>query len=443
MGNVSGVVASDDFSFSEDQTIPMKANNTNFLLVNNENGFENFQAEGIIGLNLDNTPIKKNIIYRLYEQNQISSPRFSLFLSSVSDSRLYIGDYSQNTAISGFYRQMHFCAVDRKSTNWSCNINAVEVNKKSFSIESKFTLDSGISYLIIPISDFKIIKKQIIEETNSDCIFNENHQLLCRCASPDIFPNLHLKTEGGSFEIKLNKLIDFYPKMTYSCRFEVFVDMNNYDNWVFGANVMKDTLFSFDIATRKIGFYQNPDVKAFANKENLVIYTEENGDPKIGYMFALAFIFLLLYAIIKCSNNEKFMSGNTTNESFELAHGPSSKGNNKIEMLKKDLHNRNNSEDFDKYAEYKNLEEKNLKSNLNSNTNHIRTNLNNANNNINSKVLNDSYEMKNKISDNSVDISDGNNSDVNMKKSKNEKYKFLKKDMKVKNEKVENLIDEK
>lgn len=438
MGNVSGTVASDDLSFSEDETIPMQANNTNFLLVNHQNGFENFQAEGLIGLNLHDTQNKKNLIYRLYEQGQISSPRFSLFLSSGSESRLYIGDYSQNTAISGLYRQMRFCAVERKSANWSCAVSAVEVNKKSFAIESKFTLDSGISYLIIPISDFKIIKKQIIEETNSDCIFNENHQLLCRCATPDIFPDLRLKTEGGSFEIKLNKLIDFYPKMTYSCRFEVFVDMNNYDNWVLGANVMKDSLFSFDISARKIGFYQNPDVKAFANKENLVIYTEDNADPKIGYMFALGFIFVMLYAIIKCSNNEKFMSGNSANESFELTQGPGSAvAGNKMEMGKKDFQNRK-SDDFEKYAGYKNVEENNLKSNLSINDNK------NVNNNVNSKVLNDSFDdVRNKIREKSLEISDGNKSGVGSKKSKNEKYKFLKKDIEVKNEKVENLIDEK
>jgi len=219
MGNATGTVASDDFSFSQDETIPMNANNTNFLLVTHQNGFENIKAEGLIGLNLHNTPTKKNIIYRLYEQGQISSPRFSLFLSSGSDSRLYIGDYSQNTAISGLYRQMRFCGVERKSSNWSCAVSALEINKKLFPIESKFTLDSGISYLIIPISDFKIIKRQIIEETNSDCIFNENHQLLCRCSSPDIFPDLKLKTEGGSFEIKLNKLIDFYSIVPISLEY--------------------------------------------------------------------------------------------------------------------------------------------------------------------------------------------------------------------------------
>lgn len=425
----------------------MQANNTNFLLVSHQNGLENFKADGLIGLNLHNTHSKKNIIYRLYEQGQISSPRFSLYLSSISESRLFIGDYSSNTAISGIYRQMHFCNVDSKSSNWSCAVSAIEINKKNYVIESKFTLDSGISYLIVPISDFKIIKKQIIEETKSDCIFNENHQLLCRCGSPNIFPDLKLKIEGGSFEIKLNNLIDFYPKMTYACRFEVFVDMNNYDNWILGANVMKDTLFSFDIANRKIGFYQNPDIKSFVNKENLVIYTEDDGNPKIGYLFALGFIFLLLYAIIKCSNNEKFMSGNSNNESFELFNGPkNNETGNKMDLLRKDLKNRN-SEDFENYSEYKNLDEKILeRKNEIINVDKSNETKLNVNNNINSKILlNDSYEITNKISEKTVEATDSINSPGNEKKGKNEKYKFLKKEIEFKNNtnKVQNLIDDK
>jgi hypothetical protein len=414
MGNVSGTLGTETFRFTEDDSPKLVSNNTNFLLVKHQNGFESFKADGLIGLNIHNNPNKKNIIYNLYEQGQISSPRYSLYLSSGSESRLYIGDYSQNTVISSLYRQMNYCSVGKKEYNWSCNISGIEVNKKSYFVESKFTLDSGISYLIIPISDFKIIKKQIIEETNSDCIFNENHQLLCRCSSPDIFPDLRLKTADGysPFEIKLNKLIDFFPKLTYSCRFEIFVDMNNYDNWILGANVMRDTLFSFDIASRKIGFYQNPDVKAFVNKENLIVYSEENGDFKIGYAFALIFVFLLLYSLIKCSNNEKFMSGfdkKNSNDSFEL-DGLGGEKENKMDLLKKDLKKRSNT-DFDKYTMIKDFEEKNpITKNDKLNNNNIKD------------FINDGGE-KNKILNASIEINDHNNSN----KSKNEKLKFLNK----------------
>ena len=76
MGNVSGVVVSDDFSFSEDETIPMQANNTNFLLVTHQNGFENFQAEGLIGLNLHKTPKPQNP-----KTPQISAPNLYLIIS--------------------------------------------------------------------------------------------------------------------------------------------------------------------------------------------------------------------------------------------------------------------------------------------------------------------------------------------------------------------------
>lgn len=357
MGNVSGVIVTDTFSFNEDDTLQMQTNNTHFLLADYQNGFENYKADGLVGLNIHNTPNKKNIIYQLYEQKQISSPRFSLFLSSNNaESRLYIGDYSQNTAISSFYRQMNYCQVGKKESNWSCQMNEIEIDKKKFNIDSKVTFDSGISYLIIPISDFKIIKKQIIEETNSDCIFNENHQILCRCSSPDVFPNLKLKIEGGFYQIKLNKLIDYFPKLTYSCRFEVFIDMNNFDNWIFGTNVMKDTLFSFDISGRKLGFYQNPDVKLVLNKENLVISNEETGNPKIGYIFGIMFILLLLYAVIKCSNNDSFMGGLLRkSSSFEISNKDNAI---KMQDLKKNL----KVDDFNKFN-YKQFNDKHEENN--------------------------------------------------------------------------------
>ena len=350
MGNVSGMISAETFNFIEDETLQLNTNNTNFLLVNNQNGFDNFKADGLVGLNVHNTPNKKNLIFQLYEQGHIALPRYSLYLSSTSgDSRLYIGDYSQNTAISNLYRQMNYCQVGKGENSWSCNINEIEINKKKIPVESKITIDSGISYLIIPISDFKIIKKQIIDETKSDCIFNENHQLLCRCENPEIFPNIKLKIEGNYFNINLSKLIDFFPKLAYSCRFEIFVDMNNFDNWIFGTNIMKDTIFSFDLNSRKLGFNQNPDLKSLINKENLIIYNDDKGEPKIGYILAIVFIILLLFAIIKCANNDKFMLGSSNNksDSFELGNMDDM---NKLASLKKNL----NNTDFENFN-YKNF----------------------------------------------------------------------------------------
>jgi hypothetical protein len=323
------------------------------------------KADGVIGLGFPDPkhPEYSNFITQLQNQGVIPLPKFSLYFSSSNlvESKLFIGDFSQGTLLSPFYKQMSYCQVDKSDYKWGCNLQQIEVNKNKREVSSKLNIDSGSSFLTIPIADFQIIKKFLIDNTKAECIRNESNQLLCKCANPTIFPDIHLIVGASNlFTIQTQKIINYYPALTYQCRFAIIIDMDNDDTWTLGTSVLANSLFSFDMNARKIGFIQNNiELHNLMRKDTLILPPSEDQDGKIVYVFVLGAILLILYATVKFANEGKFMSSKRSN-SFDYSNMEDKK---RVEMLK----NKFNEEGYD-FDDVNNFENK--KSTNNKKTKH-------------------------------------------------------------------------
>lgn len=353
MGNISGYPSLDSISLFEDLNYEKinRVSNMTMIFVDKEEGFNYMLADGVVGLGLESkniqlndtnrSLIQNNLINEYYKQGLISLPRFSLYLSSTPrvDSKLYIGDFSKATLLSPLYQQMVYCDTPKKFKQWGCQMDYIEVNKTKYNLNSNAYIDSGSTYLTIPVGDFKFIKNYVLDsatENDSDCKLSESGQILCKCSSPYIFPNITLFLDSSPFTIITSEIIDYFPNLAYQCRFEAFVDLNNFYTWTLGITAIKNALFSFDITNRRIGFVQSAkEMNNLINKDNILIEPSDNVDSKLGYFFALIFIIIIIFGLMKFSTSE-----NNRSDSFNYGN---LEDKQKIELIK----NKFNTDEYD------------------------------------------------------------------------------------------------
>jgi hypothetical protein len=270
-----------------------------FILTDKEEGLSGFNCDAVMGLGIDK--LYPSLVEELYEQKKINSPRFSIYLSE-KESRVLLGDYSQSPVLSSTYRQMTFCNAHNA---WKCEANKFEVNKKSIPIESYALIDTTSHLLKIPISDYKIFKKYILEPNNSICQINSN-QLACKCEKPNKFPDFSLFINNSPIVISTEKIIDYYPNLEFQCVFQILIDNDNLDTWILGTNVLQDILFSFDTLSKKIGFVQSPtNFRSLILKQE--IYEEIGTDSpsdKLIWLFVMIFVMLCMYGLVRFANGD-------------------------------------------------------------------------------------------------------------------------------------------
>lgn len=345
-----------------------------YISVDQISGLQDLQIDGVLGLGPEskaNTVEYTNFVSQLHKQGQIKFPRFSIFLSKTGiGSRLLIGDFSQGTQLSSTYNLMSYCTS--KTNEWGCDLDSISIEKETLPLSSTINFDSGSSYLYIPISDYKFIKKYLIDQSNSECILSENKQIHCKCESPQRFNDITLTINKKNFIIKTTNLIDFFPTLTYQCRFEIIIDYENLDTWVLGASAMKNNLFSFDLENKKIGFVQEPkEMESLLYMSEMPVQEEENTGSKIGYIFVLAFIGVLMFGVYKFANNEEFFKFNSS-ERFSSANEDDQRRaeelrnrfreenstDNELRDNRQIINNNNNNKEGNRYIEMKDTEEK-------------------------------------------------------------------------------------
>ena len=100
-------------------------------------------------------------------------------------------------------------------------------------------------------------------------------------------------------------MIDYYPTLEFQCRFQILIDLFLGDYWILGDSVLRDSLVSFDMQERKIGWIQKfikMDDSIFESGTNNNITTDKGGFV-YHYLIVSLFIFggiLLIYLIWKC-----------------------------------------------------------------------------------------------------------------------------------------------
>jgi hypothetical protein len=316
-----------------------------FLLVNHEEYLDGTVADGVMGIGFDyQNDYSTSFIYMLYLSGQITSPVFYFYLSdSRLNSRLYIGDIKkENPYLENKFKRMNYCDVSSTARYWQCDLVNFELKENipdpdyqnyqsnlnkpegiaeipsirnnttiTYFSSSKVIFDTGTSFLVIPINDFLNVA-QVLSKNALDhkCGVTLSLQYICKCRSPQDFDNiyLNLKSSGVSsnkLEIITENLIDYYPTLEFQCRFQILIDLLLGDYWILGDSVLRDSLVSFDMQERKIGWIQKfikMDDSIFESGTNNNITTDKGGFV-YHYFIVSLFIFggiLLIYLIWKC-----------------------------------------------------------------------------------------------------------------------------------------------
>jgi len=252
IGGVNGSVVSDTVAIAPSLTL----NDFNFMMVNKEMNLEVMQADGVMGLGIDNEGNPKNsLIQQLYSQNHISAAKFTIYLSTEANgSRLILGDPADSPQLRTSVASMGSCPVASGDNYWACSMNSVTISNKGINLNAKVAFDSGSSFLIIPIADFKLLKPHLLDASKSTCGLTNLNQLVCKCTSPSVFPELNLVINGHSLNVPNSQMITYDRSAEYGCRFNLLVNLNQNEPWVLGDSVLRGVLVTYDVNGRTISY---------------------------------------------------------------------------------------------------------------------------------------------------------------------------------------------
>jgi hypothetical protein len=325
IGFVNGTLVEDEVFIGKMQNLEnnnnqyyMGASNFKFLVVDYESELDGTIADGVLGLGIDTEGDERmSFIYTLYNQNKINRPQFSFYLTdSKKDSRIYIGDITENFYLKPEFDKMSYCNVNNRSHYWQCDLENIRIKSKSIQNEnlnhtfnntlinntletsSKVIFDTGTSYLIIPVYDFVGILPHFLNNAlDNKCGITPYFQFICKCNSPEEFDDIVLHIGSNSFIIPTENIIEFFPTLEYQCRFEIIIDLFMMDAWILGDSVLRNTLLTFDMNDRRIGYLQDmvrisDDIILSQDNSN----SSENGDDNYSN-----YIFYTLLIITICA----------------------------------------------------------------------------------------------------------------------------------------------
>jgi hypothetical protein len=240
---------------------------------------------------------------------------------------LLLGDYTKEADLAYINKLTSYC----NSINNKCNITGFEYFNKILEIDSYSIFDTESTSLTIPISDYRIFKKYVFN--NIECKIKEDGKVACVIEEDYKFPVFKIYINGNGFYIDLNSLASRVED-EYYIEFDMIVDMNNFDTWRLGTKVLNNTLLSYDMNNKKIGFVQDANIERALFK--LDIYEEEE-PSKIGWIVSLGVLILIIFYFVKFALNYRTKA--------EIFDPDDFNDRNKLESLKKRLYE--NKYDYD------------------------------------------------------------------------------------------------
>jgi hypothetical protein len=206
---------------------------------------------------------------------------------------LLLGDYSKVPELVHINKLTSYC----NPVNNKCNITGININNKKLEIDSYSIFDTESTSLTIPITDYRIFKKYVFN--NTECKIREDRKVACIYDDNTKFPMFNIYINDNMFNIDINKLVSKEDE-EYNYTFDIVVDINNFDTWKLGTHVLDNILLSFDLQNIKIGYAQNPNIDVLLTRLDL----DEDEEPsKIGYLVSLAVLILIIFYFVKFTLN--------------------------------------------------------------------------------------------------------------------------------------------
>ena len=269
-------------------SIPTKSKNKennninidNFLLKvieSNISGFLNSDLiDGILSLSYSNNSIipNNNFILELYNEGKISSPSFSIIITSSNVNRLYLGNIMKNEYVKNYVNSsMSKGACSIIDNSWKCKTISLYYidfeyphSSRESRVYSEVNFNLNEKKLTIPyfyyeliVVGLRIIKKR--KRKSRTIIYNKVCQnfsgsIYCSCSGKNSFGELIFHFQGDSqLIVDLSDYVYYNESAAFlQCRVDIALSDNK--EFIVGLRGLDNTILSFDLNDKKIEFFQ-------------------------------------------------------------------------------------------------------------------------------------------------------------------------------------------
>ena len=232
------------------------------------------EIDGIISLsfNMSTQIPNNNFIMELYNEGKISSPSFSIIITSLNNNRLYLGDIMKNDYIKNYINSsMNKGDCPVIGNYWQCQIEKLEYtdfkshlssftkwenSMVKFNLNEKKLVIPDIYYDKIIIGYYTESKKGRRRRVYNKYCYIFSGQIYCSCsADKKDFGVITLIFQNNSrLDIDIRDYV-YYDESAYFFKCRVDATLSDYDEFVIGLKGLNNTILSFDLDDRKIEFF--------------------------------------------------------------------------------------------------------------------------------------------------------------------------------------------
>jgi len=237
---------------------------------------------------------KNNFIRELYNERIISSPSFSIIITSTNINRLYLGDIMKNEYVR-YYLNSSMNKGECKiiDDNWRCRLSHIEYNAlrynhweqqifTDYSIltfnlkENKLTIPEyyydlivvGYRYVTRKVGDTYVTSK----ESNKWCR-TYGGIIYCSCSpEKDNFGILTFHFENNStLDLDLREFV-YYDKKPFIYKCKVDIVLSKKKEFIVGLKGFNNTILSFNMEDKKIKFFHKKKFDKPYKKIKIIIF---------------------------------------------------------------------------------------------------------------------------------------------------------------------------
>jgi len=252
------------------------------VLESDSSGFLNSNLiDGILSLSYNNNSQipNSNFIMELYNEGKISSPSFSIIITSSNVNRLYLGDIMKNEYVKNYVNtSMNKGECKIIDNDWKCQIDTLKYvdfkypksshSKWASSIvkfdlkEKKLTIP--YSYKTLLLIGYRYKSYKCGKTTCSKTVYNKHCTTYwgaryCTCNSKKDFGVMTFYFKNNSrLDVDLSDYV-YFDDSAYYFKCRVDIDLSDKDEFIIGLRGLNNTILSFDLDDRKIEFFHKKE----------------------------------------------------------------------------------------------------------------------------------------------------------------------------------------
>lgn len=262
-GFVKGGMGKDQVCWSNDQE---NCQYFKFLSVDGGNELQKDQFSGIIGLAPPSSEEKSTVPAFVQQMNQI----FSFYLSkgSGSEGNLKFGGYNIEKYAKPGKTEADIIWTNLVDDGWTIPMNALKFQDTNETVEikaSQLTLDTGLSYALVPPNDIENIMGAMKKNQNITCKKEGYYDLdmyscACKPEQHKSLKPLMLNINGHDFKLPVDAWMSYDANNKNK---ECKILMHPYDismtatyKWVVGIQFLQNFYSIYDIGNKRVGLIE-------------------------------------------------------------------------------------------------------------------------------------------------------------------------------------------